>query len=204
MTIVTAAGLMLSACAADTTAVAPVERYHGSVTQTREGIRTVIGVRGVITPAVATAFSHALRGSLPGLPVTIVLDSPGGYTRSGYAMIEAMMNKRAEGAEITTLVRRGAACESMCVGVFMAGDRRQAERGADFMVHAPRSDTTGMMSARATREMVTRLVSLGASDSWIRRISAKGAFSGTVDHHESAEQLFGGGANVVTELIASP
>jgi ATP-dependent protease ClpP protease subunit len=185
----------------ETAARASVERYHGTVTRRAEVGRALIRVDGVITPAVAEAFSDALEALPAGRPVAVELDSPGGFTRAGYAMIEAILARRAAGGEVVTRVLGQDACESMCVGVFMAGERREAGPDARFMVHSPRSDSTGLVSTRATRDMVDRLVSLGASDGWIRRVSDAGAFSGRAEHRESAAELYRGGANVVTELL---
>lgn len=194
-------GLQTTPHAAETSARASVERYHGTVTERAEAGRALIRVDGVITASVATAFSDALDALPAGRPVTVELDSPGGFTRAGYAMIEAILARRAGGAEVATRVLGEDACESMCVGVFMAGERREAGPEARFMVHSPRSDSTGLVSTRATRDMVDRLVSLGAADGWIRRVSAAGAFSGRAEHKESAAELYRGGANVVTELL---
>ncbi|WP_207478487.1 ATP-dependent Clp protease proteolytic subunit [Arenibaculum pallidiluteum] len=181
------------------TPAARVEGYEGTITATAEGAATVIRIRGVITHEVSNAFARALDGTEGG-KVVLDLDSPGGFTAAGYPMIDAVLAKRAAGTQVTTLVRGGAACESMCVGLFMAGERREAEPGARFMVHAPRSDRTGYVSIRASREMADRLKALGASPEWIALVHREGAFSGAVDHVESAEELARRGANVVTHL----
>ncbi len=195
-------------CAAETTGVArpplPEAVLTGTVALETEGERVRIALSGAITPAVAAAFIAALDALPAGRPVRVELDSPGGYVTAGYAMIDAMLRHRAAGRAIDTLVRGDARCESMCVGVFMAGARRGAQPGAWFMVHAPRDDRSGAMSLRTTREMVARLVSLGTAPGWIRMVGEQGGFSGRLDYGIRAEALAAAGANVVTELAAAP
>lgn len=205
----TAAALAILAFAMSATLAAlavasPAAAEHaGRVDVAREDGRTTIRVEGVITEAVAAAFLGALDAA-PGGAVEIELDSPGGFVRAGYAMVDAILGARAAGRRVSTLVRGRAACESMCVGVFMSGLPRRAEPGATFMVHAPRNDLTGAVSLRASAVMKARLVSLGVSEGWVARAESLGAFSGALDYRRDAETLAGDGSNVVTHLVAAP
>ncbi|WP_448203125.1 ATP-dependent Clp protease proteolytic subunit [Azospirillum sp. sgz302134] len=201
--------LLVSAlpCAAETTSIAPPPAVDadltGTVTARVEGERVRVTLSGVITPAVAATFIGALDAVPAARPVLVELDSPGGFVKAGYAMIDAMLRHRAEGRRIDTLVRGSATCESMCVGVFMAGARRAAEPGAYFMVHAPRDDRTGTMTLRTTQAMMERLIGLGTSPAWIRTVADQGGFSGRLDYGTRAEALVEAGANIVTELVAA-
>ncbi len=174
----------------------------GSLTVGLDGERVRMTVSGVITPTVAAAFVGALDAAPAGRPVLVELDSPGGFVKAGYAMIDAMLRHRAGGRRIDTLVHAGDTCESMCVGVFMAGLTRAAEPGAWFMVHAPRDDRTGTMTLRTTQGMINRLLGLGASPSWMRAVVDQGGFSGRLDYGTRAEALVAAEANVVTTLVA--
>jgi ATP-dependent protease ClpP protease subunit len=174
--------------------------HRGRVEARESGDRLSISVDGVITPDVAIRFRAALAAATAS-SVVIELDSPGGYVRAGYAVIDAIVEARAAGRAVTTLVRGSAACESMCVGIFMAGLPRRAESGASFMLHAPRDERTGAVSIRAAADMKARLVSLGASAAWIEGVAAKGAFSGALDYRRDAEALAAEGADVVTQLV---
>lgn len=187
-------------CAAQTMDTASVD-MTGSVTRTIQAERTVVRVAGVITPGVAADFIDALDTAPAPRPVLVELDSPGGYVKAGYAMVDAMLRHRSTGRAIVTMVRRDGHCESMCFGVYMAGFPRRAEAGATFMVHAPRDARNGTMSMRTTNEMITRLVSLGTSQAWIHTVAERGGFSGRTDVYARAEELAGDGANVVTELL---
>lgn len=175
----------------------------GSVTQSIEAERTVVRVTGVITPDVAADFIDALDTTPASRPVVVELDSPGGYVKAGYAMVDAMLRARSSGRSIVTLVRHESTCESMCFGVFMAGFPRRAEVGAYFMVHAPRDERSGALSLRTTNEMIARLIGLGTSQAWIHTVSERGGFSGRTDFGARAEDLARSGANVVTELLAA-
>lgn len=175
----------------------------GTVTRRIEGDRTTLRIAGVITAAVAADFVQALETAPAGRPVLVDLDSPGGFVKAGYAMIDAMLRQRAAGRTVVTLVRGSAACESMCFGVFMAGLPRRAEAGASFMVHAPRDERSGIISLRTINEMKTRLAGLGTSPAWLQTVADRGGFSGRVDVRERAEDLAHSGANVVTELLVA-
>lgn len=162
---------------------------------------TVLRVDGVITPGFERRFLAALASVPQRAAVVVELASPGGFTGSGYRIIDRLLEERRAGRAVATRVRAGEACESMCVGVYLAGYPRYAAPSAEFMVHAPRIAGTGRVTLRSTRTMVDRLTSLGASAGWIERVKAAGGFSGMVDHRETAGQLAAERANVVTELI---
>jgi len=162
---------------------------------------TLLRIDGIITPGVEQRFANALRALPPATSVTVELSSPGGFTTAGYRMIDLMLAERQAGRPIATRVKGGESCESMCVGLYLAGYPRYAAPTAEFMVHAPRLAENGRMTLRSTDTMVKRLVSLGVSQGWIEQVKAAGGFSGAVDYRERADHLAAAGANVVTDLI---
>jgi len=186
-----------------TTAIEPPDsRYFGAVSQSENGDQVVLRIEGVITNAVAHDFMNRLD-AISGLrPATIELDSPGGFTKAGYAVIEAILYQRRRGRPVATIVHGNSACQSMCVGIYMAGFPRYADPSAQFMVHAPRGEKTGLVGIRATREMIDRLASLGVSPDWLKHVQRNGGFSGRVDFPQSARELVGTGANIVTRLLS--
>ncbi|WP_448187438.1 hypothetical protein [Azospirillum sp. sgz301742] len=190
--------------AADSAAVARTgapSLPDGSLTQTVSDGAAVLRIDGIITKGVEQRFSDAMQSLPRSLPVVVELASPGGFTSAGYRMIDQILAERDKGRPIATRVRGGESCESMCVGVFLAGYPRYAAPSAEFMVHAPRMAEDGRMTLRTTTTMVSRLVSLGASQGWIEQVRAAGGFSGAVDYRETADALSAEGANVVTHLI---
>ncbi|WP_353859166.1 ATP-dependent Clp protease proteolytic subunit [Azospirillum formosense] len=162
---------------------------------------TTLRLDGIITPAVEQRFSDALRSVPAGQPVVVELSSPGGFTTAGYRMIDLMLAERQAGRAVATRVAGGQSCESMCVGLYLAGYPRYAAPTAEFMVHAPRLAENGRMTLRSTDQMVKRLVALGAAPAWIERVRAAGGFSGSLDYRDNADHLAAVGANIVTHLI---
>ncbi|HEY0832758.1 MAG TPA: ATP-dependent Clp protease proteolytic subunit [Azospirillum sp.] len=162
---------------------------------------TVLRIDGIITRGLEQRFTEALAALPRTRPLIVELSSPGGYTSAGYRMVDQILAERDQGRAIATRVRAGEACESMCVGLYLAGYPRYAAPSAQFMVHAPRTADEGRMTVRMTQTMVNRLVALGASVNWIERVKAAGGFSGAVDYRESAEGLKAENANIVTDLV---
>lgn len=162
---------------------------------------TTLRLDGIITPGVEQRFSDALRSVPAGQPVVVELSSPGGFTTAGYRMIDLMLAERQAGRSVATRVASGQSCESMCVGLYLAGYPRYAAPTAEFMVHAPRLAENGRMTLRSTDQMVKRLVALGAAPAWIERVRAAGGFSGSFDYRDRADHLAAVGANIVTHLI---
>ena len=162
---------------------------------------TLLRLDGIITPGAEQRFTDALRSLPAGKPVVVELSSPGGFTTSGYRMIDAVLAERQAGRPVATRVMDGQSCESMCVGLYLAGYPRYAAPTAEFMVHAPRQAENGRMTLRSTDVMVKRLVSLGVSPGWIERVKAAGGFSGDLDYRDRADHLAAIGANIVTDLL---
>ena len=162
---------------------------------------TTLRLDGIITPGVEQRFTDALRSVPTGQPVVVELSSPGGFTTAGYRMIDLVLAERRAGRPVATRVVGGQSCESMCVGLYLAGYPRYAAPTAEFMVHAPRLAENGRMTLRSTDQMVKRLVALGAAPAWIERVRAAGGFSGSLDYRDRADHLTAVGANIVTHLI---
>lgn len=183
-------------------AAAPVTAYpDAALSRSDQGDLTVLRLDGIITPGAERRFVDALHALPARRPVMVELASPGGFTAAGYRMIDAVLAERQGGRPVATRVRGGESCESMCVGLYLAGYPRYAEPRAEFMVHAPRMAENGHMTMRSTQAMVQRLVSLGASPAWIQRVTAAGGFSGARDYRETADRLTADGANIVTDLL---
>lgn len=200
-------GFAADSMAAASLPVAPLsapaasEFPDAALARSEQGGVTVLRVDGIITAGAERRFAETLRDLAPQRPLVVELSSPGGFTSAGYKMIDAILAERQSGRPVATRVRGGESCESMCVGLYLAGYPRYAAPNAEFMVHAPRMAENGRMTMRSTQAMVQRLVSLGASPVWIERVKAAGGFSGAVDYREKADRLTADGANIVTDLI---
>ncbi|WP_114392558.1 ATP-dependent Clp protease proteolytic subunit [Oleisolibacter albus] len=172
-----------------------------SLTAGQQGDAAVLTIDGIITPELARRFDAAMAALPPGQPLLLDLSSPGGYTEAGYAMIDRLLAERTAGRQVATFVRGGHACESMCVGLYMAGQTRYAAPDATFMVHAPRGLNSGTVTVKSTGRMIARLLDLGASAAWIDRVKQDGGFSGRKDFRGTAAMLVADGSNVVTVLL---
>lgn len=182
-------------------APSPSEYPDAAMSRDDQGDITILRLDGIITPGAEHSFVDALHTLPARRPLVIELSSPGGFTAAGYRMIDAVLAERQGGRPVATRVRDGDSCESMCVGLYLAGYPRYAAPRAEFMVHAPRMAENGRMTIRSIQMMVDRLVSLGASPAWIQRVTAEGGFSGARDYRETADRLSADGANIVTDLL---
>jgi membrane-bound ClpP family serine protease len=171
------------------------------LTQFHQNDVTTLRLDGILTPATEQHFAQALHALPAGRPVVVELSSPGGYTLPGYRMIDTILAERQAGRPVATRVKADESCESMCVGLYLAGYPRYAAPSAEFMVHAPRAAESGQITVRSTHMMVKRLVALGAAQGWIEKVKAAGGFSGNIDYRERADSLAASRANVVTDLI---
>ncbi|MBP2300492.1 ATP-dependent Clp protease proteolytic subunit [Azospirillum picis] len=180
---------------------ASAEFPDAAMSRNDQGDATVLRLDGIITPGTERRFLDTLKALPASRPLVVELSSPGGFTTAGYRMIDALLAERQAGRPVATRVRAGESCESMCVGLYLAGYPRYAAPTAEFMVHAPRMAESGRMTLRSTQAMVQRLVSLGASPTWIRQVTAAGGFSGALDYRETADRLTADGANIVTDLL---
>ncbi|WP_404325992.1 ATP-dependent Clp protease proteolytic subunit [Aerophototrophica crusticola] len=135
--VLTAAAQTAGARAEQAALSAPPSLPSATVTQREGQDATVLRIDGVLTPEVAAKLDTAIARLPAGRPLLLELDSPGGYTNAGYAMIDRVMAEREAGRRVATAVRAGETCESMCVALYMAGAQRFAAPSSTFMVHAP-------------------------------------------------------------------
>jgi membrane-bound ClpP family serine protease len=194
------AGSIESAAVARPAANAPAYP-DATLSRGDENGATILRIDGIITRGLEQQLAAVLASLPPSRPLVIELSSPGGFTSAGYRLIDALLAERQAGRPVATRVRAGETCESMCVGVYLAGYPRYAAPSAEFMVHAPRIAETGQMTLRTTQTMVARLMSLGVSSGWIAKVTEAGGFSGAVDIRETAVTLAAAGANVVTDIV---
>lgn len=138
----------------------------------------------------------------------IILDlhSPGGAIAEGEQVIR-IIERMKKTHIVDTRVRRGYKCYSMCVPIFLKGERRFAGENAIFMFHEPtaRDFYTGeevrqpaFEQALTTRRFVDRyFVNSNADPAWLERLLAE--WKGR-DVFKSARELVDEGSGIVTEL----
>lgn len=102
-----------------------------------DGERVVFGWSGPIAAPLARRFAEAFEASRGQARIIVIdLDSPGGSLGEGKAVI-AEIEKMKRTHTVETRVGRGAECLSMCVPIYLRGDRRTAAADAQFMFHEP-------------------------------------------------------------------
>lgn len=108
-----------------------------NVTVQREGDALVFHWRGAVRAPMARRFADAYeaRGPEAGR-IVLELSSPGGSLAEGRRVIEEIRRmKRTHTVE--TRVKPYDICLSMCVPIFLQGERRVAARSSRFMFHQP-------------------------------------------------------------------
>lgn len=187
-----------------------VFRERGEVVVTRDAAdpdTLIFTWRSEIEAPMAERFAQAYaewRGQ--GRRIVIDLHSPGGAVGEGAAVIR-LINEMKKTHVIDTRVRARHACYSMCVPVFLQGEKRFADSAAVFMFHEPSAVdmATGkrVREPAFEREMATRrfferyFVNSPMDPAWRDRLAV--AWKGK-DLFYSAQQLYAEGANVVTDL----
>ncbi len=138
--------------------------------------------------------------------IVIDLNSPGGAVREGEAVI-AEIERMKRTHVVDTRIGPRRACYSMCVPIFLQGERRVAAANARFMFHEPtaRDYFTGEEARQpafekryVTNRFVERyFVNSPMDEGWREKLVAE--WEGR-DVFKSAKKLVDEGSNVVTDL----
>lgn len=141
-----------------------------------------------------------------GSRIILDLHSPGGAIAEGEQVIR-IIERMKRTHIVDTRVRSGYKCYSMCVPIFLEGERRMAGENALFMFHEPtvRDFYTdeevrqpAFEKALTTRRFVNRyFVNSDIDPSWLEGLLAE--WKGR-DVFKSAEELVDEGSGIVTEL----
>lgn len=178
------------------------------VTRDRSDPQTLIFTwRSEVDVPMARRFAEAFdewRGE--GDRIILDLHSPGGAIAEGEQVIRVIERMKRTHI-VDTRVRRGYKCYSMCVPIFLHGERRIAGETARFMFHEPtvRDFYSGekvripaFEQARTTRRFVERyFVNSPTDPEWLERLLAE--WRGR-DVFKSGHALLTEGSGIVTEL----
>lgn len=179
-----------------------------AVTVRREGADTLVFIwRGAVRAPMAQRFADAFaeRGG-EARRIVIELSSPGGSLAEGRAVIETVERMKRTHA-VDTRVAPYDICLSMCVPIFLQGERRIAAPTSRFMFHEPVA-YDAVTEARIERPAFERRMDserfyrryLEASDmnpEWGARLKAE--WEGR-DIWKTGRELVEEGSNIVTEL----
>jgi ATP-dependent protease ClpP protease subunit len=181
--------------------------------------RIVLGWSGPVQEPMSERVAAALvRYKTDQRRIVLILNSPGGSIEHGRRVVAAI---RAQGRAIDTLVQQAGVCASMCVPIFLAGDRRMADPDAWFMFHqaslnrsasenVKRKEYTASEKAfhsQAVKAIETRVTDdlfhsdmgiRGVNTAWLARMRAK--IPGR-DVWMSGQQLVDEGSGIVDRLV---
>lgn len=114
---------------------ANVGRLDARLDPSRDAV--VLSWRSDVEAPMGRRFDEAYQEYADQVSLFIVdLHSPGGALAEGRRVIEVLEGLK-QTHELETRVSRGRACASMCVPIYLQGDRRVAARNARFMFHEP-------------------------------------------------------------------
>ena len=135
------------------------------------------------------------------------LSSSGGSLSHG-ARVVSLLRKNGETHGFDTVVESGSRCASMCVPVYLQGQRRTAAANARFMFHEvsfreymSKDEIAVPASAKASetdRLFAEYFAPAGVSQSWITQVRAD--MAGGHDIWKTATELVGENAGVVQEI----
>lgn len=172
--------------------VAPVDRLKGNT--------FLVDISGDINAGDAATLT-ALIGKISERELIITLNSAGGSVAEGELMIDQILLLRKSGVKVTTVVRNGAQCGSMCLPVFMAGEDRRAGEISAFYFHGVLPSRFCMQTdTKATESYLQLLRSLGMSPEFQDQLKNEGVFATADKYWMSGTELFQNGKNFVTHL----
>lgn len=180
---------------------------RGVLTVLRQPDQVVLRWRGDIRAPLAAKLAEAFHAEAANTKRFLIsLHSPGGSLQEGRDAI-VLMRRMQRTHEVDTVVESRRVCASMCVAVYLAGNRRTASPNARFMFHEvsfrdSHSDKVERVPKaaieRATDQFFDRYLKPGGVDArWLAEM--REAIRGK-EAWRTAEQLVAQRAGVVHEL----
>jgi ATP-dependent protease ClpP protease subunit len=154
--------LALGACGVPSSGPSPPEFGTASI-----DAAGVVHIDGFITDAVADHLELliALTG---GKKLIIGLDSQGGYVRSGERIIDDIVAVERTGRVVVTWVPPHGRCHSMCIAIFIRGERRIAAADSTWVIHNASFPITGATDRRSTAQIVEQIGQV-TDENWLLR-----------------------------------
>lgn len=131
------------------------------------------------------------------------LNSPGGYVVEGKAIIEQLQGLQKQGIKITTSVKNGDQCGSICLPIYLVGNERRAGSHAAFYFHGVTHLFCNIPNERLTEDYISLLLDLGAKKEFIDFLRAEEAFTTPGEYWMSGKELHEQGQGFVSELTGN-
>lgn len=172
------------------------------------GGKALIKITGPIDEKTSQAFTNLFTswGETP-REIEIYLNSGGGQSAEGWKMIELLEEQKQKGAHITTMVKNGNICGSLCVPIYVQGHVRKAGTASSFMFHSASKSFAGLFSVMnlpAENEKVSRIfLKAGVSKKWLDRLLAEEKIFESAEYYWiSGRELFDEKSGIVTEPVS--
>ena len=165
-----------------------------------EGDVTAIAITGAILPPLADDLAVLLSSVPVDRKVILDLDSAGGEMDEGNKVI-ALIKRERERRHIDTLVWYGHLCASMCIPVYLQGEKRHAAALSVWMFHPAHKEHSPFPSTAATAAILNDMVSYGMNREWLEAVDKRDVFSMPGEFWISGADLYAQGAGVITDLL---
>jgi hypothetical protein len=193
---------LFSHCVAYGFTILPGDVTSNKVKDANGGPLQLISITGAIAYPMGDTLIELISKLEPKVPVLVKFNSPGGSTEQGLKMIEALKKLRAEGRKVYSSVENGDTCGSMCVPIYMQGQRRYAGEGSLLMFHgATQPIFSNVPDFYKTEEILQIFVEAGINKEWLDARRKEGVFTLPGAYWISGRELFAANANVVTHII---
>lgn len=138
----------------------------------------------------------------PTKPLILHLNSGGGAASEGLKIISLLRREIQNGRKVTTTVHNGEICGSMCVPVYLQGQKRFAGEIAAFMFHGVvRHGFTNIPDQAKTREYLRLFVDAGVPQSWLDKMWDRKVYSTPGNYWMTAAELMKDESNIITDLL---
>jgi hypothetical protein len=164
--------------------------------------------RGKIAAPMASRIAEAYERHQNASTFVLSLSSPGGSLGHG-AEVVRLLRRISESHRLETVVEAGRRCASMCVPIYLQGERRRASEAARFMLHEvsfmefsskERLDVPESATTSATDRLFERyFIPAGVPVPWIKGVRA--AMAGGKDVWKTGRQLADEDARIVQQVF---
>ena len=165
-----------------------------------EGDVTAIAISGAILPPMADDLAAVLHAIPLNRKVILDLDSAGGEMDEGNKTI-ALIERERQHRHIDTLVWYGHLCASMCIPIYLQGEKRHAAALSVWMFHPAHKEDSPLPSVAATTAILSDMVSYGMNPKWLERLEKRNVFSTPGEFWISGADLYAQNAGVITDLL---
>lgn len=175
------------------------------VTGLLAGGKAYVKITGPIDEETSKAFFELMAQFPEVREIELHLNSGGGKSLEGWKIIALLNEKKSAGVHLTTLVKNGNICGSLCVPIFVQGQTRKAGPASSFMFHSAHLSFAGMVTVKTlperNEEMFQYFLKAGVSPKWLDHLKAQQVFESDEYYWLSGGDLLSEKSGVVTELL---